>query len=632
MEQESDDSEKRKPDDPAGVFTPDIRRTAARCRHYAMCKIDFLGTGICPPAEVMPYVAYFPQGRMDICAALAKGELQVTKALVDIISTCTLCGRCDRQCHFVTGLRPMKVMSSLKAFLARYRRNGGKIIRTRGDETLDALKRIVGAKWASNDPAIRIAYSDDPFPLAGPKMPQYVVLPGNQAELVKVIKFADESQIPCVVRGNGGSVFGFVFTEGIVIDVNRMKEIRIDPENWTARIGPGVTSFELQSAASANGFRVNAAEPAATVCGNIVCTGMFSTWANAYGVGADHFVEMTFADRQGTVFRSSDKTAPNIFGFENAVTPSPGTCIEAKVRLFPMTDDEEGVLVPFSSFEEAVAFSRDLSVRRIGLSIGILGGHYLSTFMSPTASLAEKIRNPFADTLGIAYGVCVVGDAYARQAINRMAPCVIDSRLFKTLMLGLPNLAEPEWDELVQGLESDRPAYETVFSPEMQPVLEALLDPSAETIAAAVDEDLRKFYTELYRQPNMTDMVWLNMYRIVSSRMSRHKHMFAFLVYVPLDRTDVIYRLMEEFRKIAEKNRIDHDFGFLTPIDFGKRAILEYDYYIDHTDPGDSERIKAAMQEIEPWMDEMSSEFTGVKWLKYVFSQGCARKECFLYS
>jgi hypothetical protein len=36
----------------------------------------------------------------------------------------------------------------------------------------------------------------------------------------------------------------------------------------------------------------------------------------------------------------------------------------------------------------------------------------------------------------------------------------------------------------------------------------------------------------------MTDMVWLNMFRIVSSRMSRRKHMFAFLVYVPLGRLE----------------------------------------------------------------------------------------------
>jgi Fe-S oxidoreductase len=101
---------------PIGI-PEDIRRTAAQCRHYSMCKIDYLDTGLCPPATARPYVGYFPQGRMDICKALAGGLLPVTERLVDIVSSCTLCGRCDKQCHFATGMRPMKVMEALKNWL-----------------------------------------------------------------------------------------------------------------------------------------------------------------------------------------------------------------------------------------------------------------------------------------------------------------------------------------------------------------------------------------------------------------------------------------------------------------------------------------------------------------------------------
>ncbi|MFO7932096.1 MAG: FAD-binding oxidoreductase [Desulfosalsimonas sp.] len=613
-------------------ITEDVRRTAAQCRHYAMCKIDYLGTGICPPAREIPYVSFFPQGRMDICDALAKRLIPVTKAAVDIISSCTLCGHCDKQCHFVTGMRPMQVMRALKDFLSAFHKQGGEVVETREDETLIALKNIAGEKWASNDPAHLVAYSNDPFPLAEMQMPQYVVLPGNAEELAEILRFADRSGIPAVVRGNGGSVFGFVFTDGIVIDVNRMRNIEIDPDNWTAVIEPGVTAFELQKAAEAQGFRVNTAEPAATVCGNIVCTGLFSTWANAYGVGADHFVDMTFVDMKGRVFRLNDKNAPNVFGFEESGLPAPGICTEARVRLHPVTDDEEGILVPFTCLADAVSFAGDLSRRRIGLAVGILGGHYLSTFMSPTASLAAKTRDIFSDVLEMAYVVQVVGDQYARNAIKQMVPCVIDGDTVRMLMLGLPRLDKSGWMDIVEGMESDRPAYETVFSMEMLPVLEALLEPSPETLASAVEEDLRDFYKDLYTSPRMTDMVWLTMFRIVSARMSRYKHMFAFLVYVPLDRMDVIDEIISSFADVAEKHGIEHDFGFITPLDFGKRGILEYDYYIDHTDNADAEKIRQAMNDIEPAIEELSAANKGVKWLKYIFSQGCSRKESYLYT
>jgi hypothetical protein len=617
---------------PLDHIPEDIRRTAAQCRHYAMCKIDYLDTGLCPPAKKNPFVSFFPQGRMDLCNALAKDLIPVTRAAVDIISSCTLCGACDRQCHFVTGLRPMQVMQAMKAFLDAFQKNGEQPAIIPEDKPLKALKNIVGEKWATNDPAHLIAYADDPFPLAERQMPTYVVLPGSAEELVEIVRFADKARIPAVVRGNGGSVFGFVFTPGIVIDVNRMKKIQLDPDNWTAVIEPGVTSFELQKAVAEQGYRVNTAEPAATVCGNIVCTGLFSTWANVYGVGADHIVDMTFVDRHGTVFTTNDRNAPNVFGFEKAVLPSPGICTQARVRMHPVTDDEEGLLVPFTTLADAVSFARDISRRRIGLAVGILGGHYLSTFMSPSRSLAEQTRDIFSGILEMTCVVSVIGDKYARSSIRQMVPCVIDSSTFRMFMLGLPQLVRSDLADIVRGLESDRPAYETVFSEEMLPVLEDILSPSPETLAAAVEEDLRDFYKELYSRPHMTDMVWLTMFRIVSARMSRHKHMFAFLIYVPLEPVDVIQELITSFAEIADKHGIEHDLGFITPMDLGKRGILEYDYYIDHTDSADAEKIRLAMTDIEPMVDKLSRTFKGVTFLKYIFSQGCARKENFLYT
>ena len=57
---------------------------AAQCRHYAMCKIDYLGTGICPSGLEKHFVSYYPQGRMDIYRGLADGVVPVTEALLDI--------------------------------------------------------------------------------------------------------------------------------------------------------------------------------------------------------------------------------------------------------------------------------------------------------------------------------------------------------------------------------------------------------------------------------------------------------------------------------------------------------------------------------------------------------------------
>ena len=200
---------------------PRARSVAAQCRHYAMCKIDYLGTGLCPSGPDKHFVTYYPQGRMDLYRGLAEGRVPVTEALVEAADTCTLCGVCDAQCHFVTGLRPTLVMRALKDLVEEHRREGGPVARQVEDEPLRRLRAIVGRDGASNDPAVLWTYADDPFPLTEPRMPRYVVLPGSREEVAAIVRLAGGLGIPYVVRGSGGSVFGLVFTDGIVLDMGR---------------------------------------------------------------------------------------------------------------------------------------------------------------------------------------------------------------------------------------------------------------------------------------------------------------------------------------------------------------------------------------------------------------------------
>jgi hypothetical protein len=610
---------------------PEARAAAAQCRHYAMCKIDYLGTGICPSGPEKGFVTYYPQGRMDLYRGLAEGRIPVTAGLVDAADTCTMCGLCDIQCHFVTGLRPTGVMRALKDHVSDYVGSGGEVARASEDEPSRRLRAIVGPAWASNDPAVLWTYADDPFPFTGPRPPRYVVLPGSRDEVVAIVRLAAELGLPYVVRGNGASVFGLVFTDGLVLDMGRMRRIELDLPNWCAAVEPGVTSFELQQEAMKRGVRINAAEPAATVCGNIICTGTFSTWTNIYGTFADNFIDLEFVGPDGGVFRMQERGAPNFFGVDPAPAGGPGVCTRGFVKLHPATDDEEGLVVPFESFEEAIRFATELGRRRIGSAVAVLGAHFIATFLSPDEDLARRFKAAIREVLGFDHAVLVIGDRYARKAIREMAPSILDSSLLKSLMLGLPRLLEPRWLDLLRNWEGQGPAYELLARPELRPVIDAALQPDPETIAAALPEELRPAYRTIYARPEMTDIVWLNMHRIISARMSRRKHMLAFLVYFPGDRTDVAGEVVRGFARIADANGLEHDFGFLTPLDLGKRVVLEYDYYLDHTDEADRAKVIGAMPSIEAWLKDLGGRVPSFASLKDVFGQGYARKESFLY-
>jgi len=608
----------------------DALKTAKNCRHYAMCKIDFLGSGVCASGLEKHYVSYYPQGRMLLYAALAEGKIPITEKCLKIADTCDLCGRCDYQCYFVTELRPTLVMKALKAEIASHLEKGGKVEKAPEDPVLREMRDIVGEDMATNDRAIAVTYSRDPGPLSVPKMPAYVVLPGTKGEISALLKLFHQRKIPWAVRGNGSQNMGFVMSEGVVIDTNRMTEIVFDEKNWAVRVGPGVAAFDLQREAVKRGYRVNVAEPAALVCANMMCSGIFSTFLTGYGTAADNYVNAEFVAADGSFFSLSDKEAPNLFAFKQADQGLPGICTSVNLKLHPMTKDEAGVLVPFDSLEKALVFSRECAVRRIGLAVGVLGAEYISTFLTPTKKLAAEIKTVFKNKLGIEYLVLIIGDQYAIQSVSAMGHPCFDQRLFRALFLGLPSLRSANWLALLDSLSSAE-AFSYLKIKGFAELAETALMPSPAQLVEEIDPELRSFYEKIYARPEMTDLVWLNMFRILSSRMGREKQFSVNIIYLPLE-ADLIGEFCAEFKRIADRHGLKNDLGFITPIDDGKRAILEYDYFFDQNDPDEISRTQRAAMDAGALIESYSARLGTIRWIRHVVNQGFSRKENLLYT
>src|SRR5207245_9915911 len=101
--------------------------------------------------------------------------------------------------------------------------------------TLDALRQqvrgdVIAAEDAGYDEAraVRNAMID--------KRPIVVTRPVNAGDVIAAVNFARESRLPLAIRGGGHSVPGFGTCDGgVVIDMSRMRGVRVDPQNRTAR-------------------------------------------------------------------------------------------------------------------------------------------------------------------------------------------------------------------------------------------------------------------------------------------------------------------------------------------------------------------------------------------------------------
>jgi hypothetical protein len=609
----------------------EILKIAKNCRHYAMCKIDFLGSGVCESGLEKHFVSFYPQGRMILYEALAELRIPVTEKCVEIAESCNLCGKCDYQCYFVNEMRPTKVMEALKNHVEAFINEGGKIKPAIDDNILTEIRKIVGNEWATNDEGITVTYSHDLSPISEPKTPDYVVMPNTKEEIASLVKLFKHHNIPYTMRGNGQNLLGFAVHEGAIMDLNRMKTIEFDEKNWMVKVGPGVAAFDLQKQAQKRGYRINAAEPAALVCANIMCSGIMSTFSTTYGINADNFVDAEFVNHDGSFFNLNDISSPNLYSYKNLQHKySPGICISANIRLHPVTDDESGIMVPFQTLDNALDFIRDCAVRHIGVALGIVGTEYISTFLSTTKKLASEIKNIFINKLDIPYLVVVIGDKYAIRNISEMGFPFFDQRLFKALYLGLPSLKSAQWLNLIKELSDDEP-YSYLRIKSFAELLETALSSSPALYSKEIDPELRPFFEKLFSRPEITDLVWQNMYRVMSTRLGRKKPFLPVLIYLPIDNV-LINELAARFKLIADKHQIDNDFGFITPIDNGKRCIFEYDYFFDHNDPDEIRRIRIAATEANILVDEYSINTGTVKGHPYVLYQGFCRKENLLYS
>ncbi|HES59192.1 MAG TPA: FAD-binding protein [Caldithrix sp.] len=610
---------------------------AKKGSHCGMCRFDFLGTGVCPSGKKHGFLAYWPQGRMQIFKSLMSGKVKPTKKLIEITTSCSLCGICDKQCNFATQLRPEKVAKALKEYTESLDESDFQNIPE--DENLKGLREIVGPEWATNDPIIISSYIGSIIsPEAGLNF--YIVMPKDAEELSKVIKFANTNNLPFLPR-SGGTLLSmaaptvlsnaFGLEQGIVIDLLRMKKLEIDSKTQTATVGAGITAFDLQKEAHKQKLRANVAEAGAHVCSNIASTGILSTWGNKYGWSADNFIDVETVDDTGNIRRHSDLEIKNPYtteyGFTNISLTPPAIVTQATVKLNPVFDDEEAVFVPFENIKDALTLSFKIAKRGMGFSNVILSRKYLAEFISPTQGIAEDFEYILEKYMKLNYVVDIICNKDEKKIIESMVEYTIDKSTLTSLVLGCPKLATLKESEFMKILSEEKDPLKALFAGPMKKHFEKALDATPENISKIYDKDLQEFFKKVYSKPEMTNIVWLHEYRIFPSRLMRQR------MFLPMG--GVIWTAYEKnlldwitmFEEVGEKNKLIHALGFISPFDQGKFAVLEYDFYYDHNDTDAKKRVDKAIIESQ----EKSLEIDGILSALNFYFKGLYRKEHILF-
>jgi len=267
-----------------------------------------------------------------------------------------------------------------------------------------------------------------------------------------------------------------------------------------------------------------------------------------------------------------------------------------------------------------------LAKQDIGLSLAVLSRKYLTEFISPTPKIAKDFEYIAKNFMKLNYVVDVICTKNEKKVIEEMSDFIIDKSMMKTLLLGSPKLASLKDSEFMKILSEEENPSKAIFAGPMKKHLEKALEATPENIAKIYDKDLQEFFKNVYSRPEMSDIIWLHAFRIFPSRLMRQR-MFIPRGGVMWADEKTILDFHDMLKEVGEKYNLENALGYISFMEHGKFAVLEYDYYFDHTDPKVSKNVNnAVVESLERTlsMDKIISDL-------HFYFKGLHRKEHILY-
>jgi glycolate oxidase len=225
------------------------------------------------------------------------------------------------------------------------------------------LIALIGAEMVSRDSLTLEANSRDKW--FASHLPDVVVTPTSADQVSRILRFAEETQIPVTARGAGhGYVGGCVPVRGgIALSLARMNRIKeIGVSDGVAVVEPGVITWDLQRAVRDRKlfYPPDPASLKNSSIGGNIATNAGGPRCLKYGVTRQYVLGLEVVFAGGTIARIGGRTHKNKTGFDlvGLFVGSEGMLgivTEAILRLIPLPPARGTISASFDAVENAAA-------------------------------------------------------------------------------------------------------------------------------------------------------------------------------------------------------------------------------------------------------------------------------------
>ncbi len=233
------------------------------------------------------------------------------------------------------------------------------IVRKKG---LDRLVDALGKDKVKTSIVERKLYSYDATPIPIERaVPSAVIFPESREDVVRLVEVCYEEDIPIFPRGAGSGLTGGAVPtseKGVVVSFERMNRFEVDVENATAKVQPGVITYEFQEYVEKLGL-FYPPDPSSfkysTIGGNIA-ENAGGPRCLKYGVTREYVLGIEAVIKEGKVVRTGNPILKDVAGYDitKLFVGSEGTLgllTEATLKLIPKPQARATALALFNDLE-----------------------------------------------------------------------------------------------------------------------------------------------------------------------------------------------------------------------------------------------------------------------------------------
>jgi FAD/FMN-containing dehydrogenase len=195
------------------------------------------------------------------------------------------------------------------------------------------------------------------------RRPALIIRCAGVADVMTAVAFARSHHLVVAVRGGGHGVPGFAVCDGgLMLDLSRMKAVRVDPVARTARAEGGCTGGDFDHETQAFGLATTGGIARPTGIAGLTLGGGHGYLMRTYGLACDSLLSVDVVTADGRLLTASATAHADLFWGVRGGGGNFGVVTAFEYRLHPVSHMLGGLLIyPMAHAKDLFRFYRDFT-------------------------------------------------------------------------------------------------------------------------------------------------------------------------------------------------------------------------------------------------------------------------------